>query len=266
MQYEYKTSDDPDGPVFNWEDISGTGTSWSDSCPLCNFQDLPITFPFAGVYQPQMKISLNGFVSFQALGLGSAHESMPEPSEPNAVIAPLWTESEFCFDYSGSIYYDESYDLTHYTVQWQNILANDERIGFEMMMYTNGDIVCQYLHAPSFLNYTCGIENASGTQALQVYTDGGCPPIRDNFAIRFRPIVAPAGTEDLVVSASGSDIVLSWTPLPVSVFYEIYRFDAEAPDSAELIGITTSATFTDRNAVDRASQSFYRVVTNNQER
>ncbi len=265
MAYEYQTSDDPGGPVFNWEDISTTGTSWSDSCPQCNYQPLPISFPFCGVYQTQLKISLNGFIAFQPNALGSSHQPMPNTSEPNSVIAPLWTESEFCYNYSGEIYYQAAPDLTHYTVQWQNILANGERISFQAILHSNGDIVCHYLDAPSFLNYTCGIENSDGTQALQVYSDGGCPPVRNMMAIRFRPLLPPLGPQAFVINFSGTDILLNWNQVPGAACYEIYasEFPNFPPGQTSLVATTSDTSFADEGAAAQLNLRFYQVIANN---
>ncbi len=268
MEYEYVTSDDPGGPVFNWEDVSATGITWSDSCPNCNFQTLCFSFPFGGQFRPEIKVSLNGLLSFQDPGLGVAHAAMPNSAYPNEVIAPLWTESESCIDYSGEIYYWEAPDSSRVVIQWDNILANNERLTFEAILYPTGEILCQYLDAPTLLNYTVGLENASGTDALQVYTDGGCPPLRDDFAIRFAPLLPPAGPSSLVVNVSGNDLVLIWDAIPSHVYYEVYRSNVESfpAENRELIAVTTDTSYVDTGALDGSAPAFYRVIASNERR
>src|SRR6202008_3762317 len=113
-------------------------------------------------------------------------------------------------------------------------------------------------------HYTVGLENATGTSALQVYTDGGCPPLRDNFAIHFTPILPPLGPTALVVNVSGTDLRLTWHAIPAHVFYEIYRSNTESfPETAtEFIGATSDSYYVDTGGLLSDEMYFYRVIAN----
>jgi hypothetical protein len=225
MGYTYITSDHVTGPEYDWVDISTVGITWSDSCPGCTFQPVPTPIPYDLAWYNSIKISLNGFISFQPSGLGSSHQAMPNASAPNAVIAPLWTESESCLDYTGEVYYYEDPADSRVIVQWDNILAHGtDRLTFEAILYPNGDVLCQYENTPSFLDYTVGLESAEGTQALAVYQEGGCPPIHDNFAILFSRMNAPPGVQRLVAHpvAGTGNMALNWEQVGAGVFYNVF--------------------------------------------
>ena len=279
--YNYITSDDPLGPEFNWVDITTVGTTWSDSCPSCHPIEPPWdpTTPGDPTGPPtydqdwvtHTKISLNGFISFQLEGLGSGHMLMPNPELPNSVVAPLWTECETCINYIGEVYWYGDPNTGDLIVQWDSVLAREsDYLTFEAIIHSNGDILFQYRNAPSYLDYTVGLESADGTQALVVYQEGGCPPIHDNFAILFTNENAPPGISQLTVYRGpnlSNNTILRWESLAPGLYYNVYAgtsSDFVPPGQGTYLGTTTGTSFTDAGVVSAQLKRFYRVIASNQ--
>lgn len=195
---------------------------------------------------------------------------MPDTAAPNSVIAPLWTECETCLDYSGEVYYYADPVTSDIVVQWDSVLAQGtNRLWFEAILHSNGDILFQYRNTPSFLDYTIGLENATGTDALVVYQEGGCPPIHDNFAILFTHTTAPPGVERLTaLRAPGlsSNVVLRWESVFPDLHYSVYASNVPnftPPGQGTYLGTTQATSFTDVGAVNTNLKRFYRVIAGN---
>jgi len=67
---------------------------------------------------------------------------------------------------------------------------------------------------------------------------------------------------DLIITISGSDVVLQWAPITAAVSYIIYRSDEPYFDITGMIPIstTTNESFTDTNAVSAEGGWFYKVT------
>ncbi len=93
--YTWIDSNEPDGPVFDWMDISGTGTSMGLSDDSYFFPiDLPWTFDFYGTGNTQIAVGSNGTVYFEDAYLGLANGPIPGTTAytPQVFIAGYWDD------------------------------------------------------------------------------------------------------------------------------------------------------------------------------
>ena len=184
--YMWKDSNEPNGPTYQWEDIQSQGTevTLSDD-ELTNLINIGFSFPFYGADYTQLRISSNGYVTFNSTQTDWENDPIPDSSEPNCYIAPFW--DDLSPQVSGSIHYwsdvaNERFivqytDVDHYHGTWNGVYC------FQMQLYSSGNIWFFYEDMTGDLNTcTIGIENADGTDGLQVAFDENY--IASNMAIR----------------------------------------------------------------------------------
>ena len=96
--YTWKNSDDPDGPTFEWIDISGVGTPVTglgddNSAP---FVDMGMTFDYYWLTFDQIKMGSNGWLSFSNVGnVAHCFPNIPQSGGGNNLIAPLMSDLNF---------------------------------------------------------------------------------------------------------------------------------------------------------------------------
>jgi len=95
--YRFIDSDEENGPLFTWTDISSTGTIISEltsddhtSDPI----DLGFTFPFYGGQFDSVRVSTNGFLSFTSDSASYSNQPLPG-NGPENLVAPLWDDLHF---------------------------------------------------------------------------------------------------------------------------------------------------------------------------
>ena len=96
--YTWVNSDDPNGPTFEWIDITQTGTEVfgladDNSVP---FVDMGLTFQYYWLEFDRLKIGSNGWLSFSNVGnVAHCFPSIPQSSGGNNLIAPLMSDLNF---------------------------------------------------------------------------------------------------------------------------------------------------------------------------
>jgi len=179
--YNWSSSNDEEGPVYSWTEISNSGTELNlaafavDDTPY--FSDpieLPFGFNFYGTDYDTLYIGYNGVITLNKpdgnyYGFGSSG-IFPTSDEPNNIIAPLWG---FIYDYQDAgdagVFYKINDD--HIIVEWLNYIdafGMGQAISFQAIIYASGNIKFQYNYgsssSPILLNWSSvGIENADGT-------------------------------------------------------------------------------------------------------
>ena len=182
--YCWIDSDQPGGPEFEWTEISGIGNRLST---LKDDQsivvELPWPFPFYGDMKTEVRISANGYLTFGEAGWGNRmNEGIPCTQLPNDVIAMWWDDLKPSEGPRGSgvyYYHDEVDD--RFIVEYKQVprvpstgIPKSGDITAEVIFYPNGDIRFQYLDM-DLSSYreeaeaTIGIENADGTDGLEIY-------------------------------------------------------------------------------------------------
>ncbi|MEL6614813.1 MAG: M36 family metallopeptidase, partial [Bacteroidota bacterium] len=224
--YTFIDSNEPSGPAFSWVDISGTGTSVSlgDDAGSSAIT-LPFAFPFYGVSKSQVYIASNGFLTFANAGMtGSAswgNASIPSASAPSDMIAMLWDDLNPSI--AGTVHYQDMGD-GRFIVQFTGVPhynSASEPNTFQAILYDDGTIDLQYLSlvddASNPNSHTVGVENAGGTDGLQVVFNSAYTA--DNLAVRISPpatwVVASPSAGTVAPGAGGTfDVDFDATGVP----------------------------------------------------
>ena len=191
--YEWVDSDEPDGPVFNWVDITSNGTEitpWPHGTVDNGYTDLfpmGMDFEFYGITYSDIVVGTNGWISFQAQTLSHlANEGIPNSTTPQAIVAVEWDDLD-----GGTVghcyyYYDSAQN--RFIVSWVNWPyypdPTDPR-DFQVILYGyTGKIITQYQNGTTWQSdVTVGIENETGTDGLQVTYNQAY--LHNDLAIRF---------------------------------------------------------------------------------
>lgn len=162
--YFWADSDEPDGPEYNWIDISGTGTpitGWSDDVTLGPF-DIGFDFPFYGEEYAEFYLCSNGFLSFTYEGWEYWNQPIPIPEQPNNCIYWFWTD---LFPWDQSTAY---YEVVDGNLIVQIMPEMWDGMDVQIILQPDGVITLQY--GENFAgwneNEIIGIENQDGTTAL----------------------------------------------------------------------------------------------------
>jgi hypothetical protein len=189
--YTFRDSDAPDGPEYDWVEISGIGTpvpiSGDDenSGPIL----LGFSFPFYGALFDTVNVSTNGWLSFTNTGAAyRSSGSLPDAGEavPENLIAPFWDD----LDLEGIEKVAYQYDGSRFIVQFTGVdrLQQDSDLTFQVILYPTGRIVFQYLSMSGTLSEaTIGIQNGDQTDGLPVSAAGEF--VRDHLAVEILPPV-----------------------------------------------------------------------------
>lgn len=181
--YNWRDSDDPAGPAFNWIEINtlGTAVSLDDDT---NSGPLPLSFPFPfyGVEFNAFRICSNGWLSFTATGNAMVNGPLPSPGAPLDLLALFWDDLDPSA--GGQVYWYD--DGTRLIVEFENVPQWDGPGLYTMQahLYPDGVIEYHYLSmGTSTDSGTVGIQNGDGTDGLTVAFDAAY--VRDNLAVRF---------------------------------------------------------------------------------
>lgn len=211
-------SDDPNGPVFDWVEVTGVGTLINMSGDDNNSGPWPVgfEFPFYGNTFTHFRICTNGFISFTSNSIQYTNVPLPNLSAPENLIAAWWDDLYFPGDQA--YYYNDGSRLI---IEFLNVprLGETGPNTFEVILYPDGNIVLQYLSMRGWLeSATVGIQDGGASDGLQVVYNAGY--MHDNLAIEIgsppdwldlTPVegtVAPGDCMDLEVAMdpSGMDL------------------------------------------------------------
>ncbi len=171
--YYYIDSSEDGGPVYAWNDISGTGTEVTGQSDD-DFEGpvaLPWSFPFYDNTYTDVYIGSNGYIAFGAGGdyTDFSNDPIPSVTTPNNYVAPFW--DDLYPPAGGSIYYGSDLDGNFVITydQYPSIGNNEDLYTFQVILYENGDILFQYsdMDPDDIDSETIGIENSDATIGLQ---------------------------------------------------------------------------------------------------
>jgi subtilisin family serine protease len=163
--YMWFDSNEPNGPIYNWVDISGIGQSLDfgfDDQNLGPF-DLGFEMPFYDMLYNSIRICSNGWISFTSSGTNYNNSMLPVTAEPNNLIAPFWDDINPTL---GGNYYFYTNSTDSAIVAWVDAprYGRTGLFTFEIILTADGDITYQYLSMTGTINSaTIGIENSTGT-------------------------------------------------------------------------------------------------------
>lgn len=178
-------SDTTGGPVYNWKDITGTGTN----VVFPTFDDaigrIPIgfNFTFYDKTRNRLTVGTNGALSLDSVAIPLTNTTMPNSATPNNLIAGLWDDLHV--RRLGTVKYQTlgtspnctlvvSYDSIRY------LGGGDSTLAFQFLLCEgSNDIIIQYKNVitghttrDAGLSATVGIEDSTGTIGLQYLKDG----------------------------------------------------------------------------------------------
>jgi hypothetical protein len=196
--YEWIDSAEPGGPVFNWVEISGTGTDMllTDDD---HYWGIPFSFTFYGTTYDTIAVGSNGTVYFEDWYLGLGNVSLPGYSEydVDTFIAVYWNDFNPEEVGAGAVYYQIMGDTL--VVEWDDIPLYsypDSIETFEALLIgSTGDIIMQYLvtEAQGF-EATIGIQGNPVQPPLWALEYSYMnPSLYDSLAIKF---YIPVGIEE----------------------------------------------------------------------
>ncbi len=208
--YTWKDSNEPGGPVYNWIDISTTGTLVvglaDDNSNPSGVTDIGFNFHYYWSDYSKIKIGSNGWLSFDnPSNIASCFPAIPTGGGAENILAPFMTDLTFlgvgntatCHYWTNSI---DSFIIQYTNVPYWNALAPGYNgLNSFQVILNKGDssITFQYQDVSAVNDmigcndFSVGIENLSGNIGLQCYLDV-MPPT--GYAIKFEypdvPLIA----------------------------------------------------------------------------
>lgn len=217
--YAWSDSGEPGGPVYDWVEISGIGTpgTYGDDSSVGPFS-LGFGFPFYGTVFPDVRVCSNGFLSFTSTATAYSNQGIPTAAEPNNLVAPFWEDLNPSS--GGQIYTWADAANQRFVVQWTAVprYSNSSALEtFQAILHADGRILFQYHTVSDATSVTVGIENADGSDGLEVVANAAY--LADGLAVELSfetpwisisPLagaVAPGGTANIVVDLDASELL-----------------------------------------------------------
>lgn len=170
-------------------DISSIGTiitQITNSDDATTQLDLPFTFKYYGINYNNISVCSNGWIAMGITNINTCvNRPIPDPSNPPALIAPLFMDLDPSA--SGDIYYYYDLSAHEFILMWKNVKvwgsASDAT--FEIVLrdpsyYStltgDGEIIFIFGDMPQHINATTGIESPSHSTGLLLYYNGNYDP------------------------------------------------------------------------------------------
>ncbi|RKX17174.1 MAG: hypothetical protein DRP26_07405, partial [Candidatus Zixiibacteriota bacterium] len=171
--YRWRDSNEPNGPVYSWIDISSIGTPivWpgDEDDGIKTGLSIGFSFPFYGNVYSTINVCTNGFASFTSTSTAYDNTTIPNSAQPNNMLAVYWDDLNF--EPRGNAYiYTNNIDTCIIAYVGVPHYQDDGLFTFEIILLGSGRIIYQYQEAsgPDVNQETIGIENISGNVGLQV--------------------------------------------------------------------------------------------------
>jgi len=175
-----------DTATYDWKDATSGGTQVFTSQDDAISASIPLsmTFPYYENTYTHVRIGTNGVIGFNdSLEENSASQLnliMPLDFEyPQDFIAPFWGDLWGGLSVSGGVWYKADAGGNYFVIEWYQVshLSGAAVLTFEVVLYSNGDIVFQYAELTNPpASVTIGIEDQDGVNGLQyLYNSGPMP-------------------------------------------------------------------------------------------
>ncbi len=195
--YVWSDSNEPGGPVADFQSISAGGTAlgMSDDQTQGPFA-LGFPFEFYGQSYSDVYVCSNGFACFLPNSeLAYTNQAIPDGAEPHGMVAPFWDDLNPA---NGGEVYTQAFP-DRFVIEWNSVphYPNTGSYTFQAILHDDGSIEYQYELLDGDENScTIGIENASSDIATQIVFNNAY--VTDNFAIR----IERESTETIWLSAT----------------------------------------------------------------
>lgn len=229
-------SNEPGGPAFNWMDITSTGQAVFLGDDDMVRVTMPFEFQFYGHSYSDVTISSNGYLTFGSVGWPYWNMEIPNAEEPNDILPIFW--DDLYPPAGGAIHYYG--DAEKFVVQYTNVpywYATYLPNTFQVILYSNGTIIYQYLSMNDTQSATIGIENADGSDGLQVAFNTNY--VQNNHAILFYngarvPWITPESVSGSIAGGTDEFINLKFNAegMPIGEYeaaLKIFSNDPETP-------------------------------------
>ena len=156
----------------SWIDTTG-GTTLTIADEGGVYTNLPFSFPYYGQSYTQIGIVGNGYLDIPAAQIGYNNVAIPNPGEPNGIIAPYWDDLD---PGAGGTIRGITVGTAPnriFVVEWNGVprYGVASSCTFEVLLHESGKIVFQYGAMSGTSVYgasaTIGIESPDGSQGVQ---------------------------------------------------------------------------------------------------
>jgi hypothetical protein len=214
--YRWQDSSEPEGPVYTWLEISGSGTALSlGDDQASSALALPWSFPFYEGSYSQVFVSSNGFLSFGSGSIAHLNTGLPNAGAPNGLIALFWDDLNPA---SGGTIYTGTVG-NQWVCQFQDVreYQGPGTVKAQIVLSQDGTIVLQYHTLAGGLDIageTIGLEDPAGARGLTVSLDGSPAAYPANgLAVRITPSNADASLAGVIrdgnqAPVSGATVLL----------------------------------------------------------
>jgi len=184
--YQWIDSREAGGPVFNWIDITETGTRLSLTDD--SHQNIPLggTFFFYGNGYTNVNVCSNGWLSFTYGGSNISLPAIPNTGNPNALLAVYNCDLNPSYSVAPGVFYERRGNLfiIEYAICEYGHSSGPVQYFEVILDMGGGTILYQYRSTSvSSRTVTIGIENETGTTGLQYYRSSGA--VFSNLAVLF---------------------------------------------------------------------------------
>jgi hypothetical protein len=234
--YIWKDSDEADGPVYEWFDITGSGTliNGLGDDNIVGPVILGENFPYYWYGVKKVFIGSNGYISFVTSGnIAAPFPNIPASGETDNYIAAFMTDLNFAGATNpAECWVDDNLERTiisYINVPYWDFSAPELWSGSNTFQYVlnklDSTITINYMSTPCCSGSNgpmCGIEAINGDIGLQ-QSFGSYPP--SGFSVRFYAPVVPlldildAAVEWVTDESNGArSIARNGTPFPLHTF------------------------------------------------
>ncbi|MEM0898310.1 MAG: hypothetical protein AAGJ79_15690, partial [Verrucomicrobiota bacterium] len=203
--YTISTSDDTNGPVFDWVNIRSTGTEvvGGNVSTGEGEMEFEVPFPFYDEVVYHVAVSVEGYIDVNRSDPGT---DLPG-SNPGGRLYGYHADLEIASSPRG-IYYQYFHDSPHphytggvHVFQWDQVnhaTGSSGFFSFQVLVFDHGDILMQYLNTPpsvSTRTYTTGIQRSGIIDPLvpqpwpvaAFHNAPADPDVAANLAVLFEP-------------------------------------------------------------------------------
>lgn len=211
--YAWRDSQDAAGPEVVWRSIVDEGEVLALDDDDSVLLDLPFAFPFYGERHTQVRLSSNGYLTFGLEGAATLPHTLPDPREPNHLIAGFWADLDPSA--GGTIHVAAAPDGQSWTVQFTEVAVfnSSQRETFQMTLFASGDFRFHYQNvfevgAENTFPVRVGWENTDGTDGRTIVASAGFDRAGRVFEVRSPEWLRVEPTSGTLAVGASSELTL----------------------------------------------------------